>query len=356
MISDYWAIQGTVDARCPEKNMMWTWNDYKPVLGENAWANFLGPLVSYYNISNGNVDAMDDASPELTLATNLLTSLSAMKVGTLGAFYYCPRNTWFTYNLSLDFGSTVSVENQASLLAGLKALRYIINKKQTSTYKSLLPQIDGYIAGLQTFLLSAYDPTVGYFRQGGTYDPKSGSFQWHQGDVPGFAVDCQTWVGSVLGPAIIDGKYGAGTSLNLWATVKNTAGYQLQFGMVKGVGYTTNAYAGQVFSGEWTFGAINWLRIMQNYNGYSPAQQSQLGIEATYMRSCIESELVVFYAVQRTGTNASSVLYAGQRYYIPFGWWANNLPATSSTAWAVAVDLGFNPLMLDGSYRSDYTN
>lgn len=34
----------TVDLRCPERNLNWIWNDYKPVLGENAWANMIGPL------------------------------------------------------------------------------------------------------------------------------------------------------------------------------------------------------------------------------------------------------------------------------------------------------------------------
>ena len=72
------------------------------------------------------------------------------------------------------------------------------------------------------------------------------------------------------------------------------------------------------------------------------------------MRSCIESELVQTLPVQKTGTSAPSVLYSNIRYYIPFGWWANDIPATSSTAWAVAVDLKFNPFMLDGSYTSDY--
>lgn len=44
MIADYWALDGTVDARCPDKNHRWTWNDYRPVLGENSWANLLAPL------------------------------------------------------------------------------------------------------------------------------------------------------------------------------------------------------------------------------------------------------------------------------------------------------------------------
>jgi hypothetical protein len=28
--------------------MAWTWNDYRPVLGENSWANLLAPLQVAY--------------------------------------------------------------------------------------------------------------------------------------------------------------------------------------------------------------------------------------------------------------------------------------------------------------------
>lgn len=36
-------------------------------------------------------------------------------------------------------------------------------------------------------------------------------------------------------------------------------------------------------------------------------------------------------------------LYASRRYLIPFGWYANPLPSTSSAAWMVMVETGFNP-------------
>lgn len=48
------------------------------------------------------------------------------------------------------------------------------------------------------------------------------------------------------------------------------------------------------------------------------------------------------------------MLYASQRYYIPFGWWANNIPSTASTGWAVLVDSNHNPFLLTGAYSSSY--
>ncbi len=40
-----------------------------------------------------------------------------------------------------------------------------------------------------------------------------------------FAVDCQTWVLSVLGMQTVDGWFGAGTSLNIWTTAMKLGGY-----------------------------------------------------------------------------------------------------------------------------------
>lgn len=39
------------------------------------------------------------------------------------------------------------------------------------------------------------------------------------------------------------------------------------------------------------------------------------------------------------------------RYAIPFGWFANPLPSTASTSWAVFADADFNPLYLGGDWK-----
>jgi hypothetical protein len=44
-----------------------------------------------------------------------------------------------------------------------------------------------------------------------------------------FAVDCQTWVMSVLGAPTIDGWFGSGTALNIWNTAMKLGGYVYVF-------------------------------------------------------------------------------------------------------------------------------
>jgi hypothetical protein len=232
--------------------------------------------------------------------------------------------------------------------------REVIKAKPSNpTLQGVLPTVEGYITGLNKFILGAYNTTLGYFVQGASYNASTSTLRYfYDAD---FATDCQTWGSSVLGQELIDATYGPGTTFNLWGTLKNIAGYQMQYGMIKGVGYTANSYADlMVFSGEWTFGAMNWLRIMINNSTLSDDIKANMVIEVNYMRQCIESQLVVKYPVQKGTDPHHSTLYANQRYWIPFGWYANAIPALASTAWTVFFDLGFNPLMMDGSFRSNY--
>eukprot|EP01065_Artemidia_motanka_P042916 TRINITY_DN583_c0_g1_i1.p1 TRINITY_DN583_c0_g1~~TRINITY_DN583_c0_g1_i1.p1 ORF type:complete len:765 (+),score=242.05 TRINITY_DN583_c0_g1_i1:101-2395(+) len=349
MIGDYYGLEGTVDARCPDLGHTWTWNDYKPVLGENAWATLLGPLQTAYIAAGKKAGGVGGNA--VLLAKNFVVGLRSMKVGDLGAFYYAPHNAYFRSNMNA--GSTVSTENQASLLAGLKAFQYVL--ATTGSDHDLWCEVSDMIEGIKKYLVSAWTSSGGFFRQGGTFNRTTGQFKWTQGDSPEFAVDCQTWVGTALGPEFIDKHFGDGASVKLWQTVKKRAGYSLQSsGLVKGVGYTDNSFSGQVFSGEWTFGAINWLRVMAAYDGYNATVKAALKSEADYMRSCIEDELTKSTPVQKGTTEHPSIQYANERYYIPFGWWANSLPALASTGWAVAVDKSWNPLMLTGAYSADY--
>ena len=61
----------------------------------------------------------------------------------------------------------VSTENSASLLGGLKALRYLLLRMGHSELKSALKSTERLIGGLQSFLRKAYDKNAGYFRTGG---------------------------------------------------------------------------------------------------------------------------------------------------------------------------------------------
>ena len=53
--------------------------------------------------------------------------------------------------------------------------------------------------------------------------------------------------------------------------------------------------------------------------------------------------------------NKLSFLYASKRYFSPFGWFANPLPSTTSTAWMIMLDYNFNPFTLGGSYDANFS-
>jgi len=357
MISDYWAIQGTVDARCPDLNQLWTWNDYKPVLGENSWAQLLGPAQHAMIEHKWNAADISVTHPVFVLGVPFLQALQTMAVGSTGAIYYAPRNTWYGFNKEAqNIGSTFSIENQASTLAGLEALYYLIENGSgavQSQFASYKPQIMQLITGLRKILAASWSggsaADGAYFRQGGTYDPKTQTLTWEQEGQPLFAVDCQTWVASILGTRFVDSNFGPLAAYNLWQTVKARAGWTCPGGKFCGVGYTDATISGQVFSGEWTFGAINWLEVMIADGGYNSTIVQSLQADIASMYFGLESYLY-------TATNQyTSVMYANQRYFIPFGWYANPLPAMSSTGWAVMVGSGYNPFNVDhGKYTRSY--
>jgi hypothetical protein len=349
LIGDFWAIEGTVDERCPDLKRLWTWNDYKPILGENAWAQLIGPIHNAVLINNGDINSITDEDPMFILGIQFLTGLESMAVGNTGAYYYTPRNTWFGYSATAqNIGSTVSIENQASLLGGLKLLYDVIDGKTTTQYKSVLPKLKTMISKLTTLILSAYDRDLGFFRQGFTYDPIAGTLNWGQNGEPLFAVDCQTWVSSVLGTRLIDTTFGDATAYNLWQTVKLYANYTCPSGDLCGVGYTFNNISGQVLSGEWTYGAMNWLKIMQNDSDYNSTLVGNLNSDELAMNFGLYSYVVTSTQINNSTESYDTVLYADSRYWIPFGWFANPLPALASTGWAVMVANSFNPFHLHG--------
>jgi len=340
MISDYWALMNTVDLRCPEKEYLWTWNDYKPILGENSWAGLVAPLQLAY-AKFGSVSAIPDNDIGIQMAIDFLPSLDSM-LTPVGAVYYSPRNVLGYGNA--DVGDDISTENNISLLAGLKMLRFILTKKNIHMDKMAL--VNKLIDNITRYLKDTYDPVNNYFRQGGKYDPVKG-FRWATGDAL-FAVDCQTWLMTVINPLLIDQWYGAGTAIKVWNTTKALGGYKYnrQTGWAEGVGFSINA-VDQVFSGEWTLGGINMLRV------FSKAfNDASFNHEADYMRAAITRELYTEDIID--GVKTRGVLYANKRYFIPFGWWANPLMSSASTGWTVLVDSAFNPFYLGGQYLSDY--
>jgi len=212
-------------------------------------------------------------------------------------------------------------------------------------YPSEQKQINQLMSEILIYLKGSFRSDLGYFSQGGIYSAQNGT--WRPVTEPFFAADCQTWTISVLGAKMIDSWFGDGATIKIWETTKQLAGYNYNITSkeVDGIGFSEDK--GKIFSGEWTFGAINALRVAATY--YQGDTQNKLRDEADKMRNAIEKELTVTENIN--GKDCIAVLYANLRYYIPFGWWSNPVMSMSSTGWAVAIDKNYNLLNLGGSYN-----
>jgi hypothetical protein len=350
MVSDVWSFDGTQDVRCPTLNGQtntWKWNDYRPVTGENSWASLIGPLQVAYIKANKIIDNIPDSDSAFELALEFVPAVEAMLIVTNGAIYYAPRNTWDSSDPTI--GDSVSTENAASLLAGLKMFLYILSHRSSPTYQSWVPRVQNLVNHITNYIHSSYNYQYGYFSQGGKFDARTKTWTWVQ--EPFFAVDCQTWVITVLGKELIDSWFGEGTTLGIWNNTKRIGGYMFNptSTWVSGVGFTDNT-KDQVFSGEWSLGAINMLYVLAN--SYTGPEKSALQAEAAFMRLALENDLVKPGSLD--GIPATGVYYSNKRYYIPFGWYANPLWSTASVGWTVTTDLQFNPFYLGGALQSVY--
>jgi|EP00670_Eutreptiella_braarudii_P006034 hypothetical protein len=352
LIGDYWAYEGTTHELCPNLKRNWVWVDWKPVLGDNAWAMLLGPVHTLWLRKGGNPKLITPYAPELKLAMDFLGAVKLLRAGDTGGMYFCPRNTYYG-SVGADIGGQISTENSASTLAGLKAFRYLLLKmNKPKRYAAVLADLNSLIEGILKYLKAAFLPAAGHFRTGGGYDPKTGTLKWED-EV--FAVDCQSWVGSVLGADQIDTWFGKGTTLKMWEKTKSIAGYAKQSnGFVKGVGYSHNDES-QVMSGEWTYGAANFLKIVATDSSYSSDVKKKLMAEAEFMVKAIKDEMQKDYTLN--GQKVQAIQYANKRYLIPpelGGWWANPIPSRASTSWGVLWDANYNPLHLLGHFSSKY--
>lgn len=191
-----------------------------------------------------------------------------------------------------------------------------------------------------------------------------------------FAVDCQTWIMAVLGAQRVDGLAGyPGAAWDIWQRTKDYAGYfhTNSPGVIRGVGFSdVNNQSNDVFSAEWTFGAILMCRnLARDYLAAGrPDLARRFEDDAETMRSSCEDLLVPVtnivtetlangqftydlnwwqYTTKITNvTSGVAYVYANKRYEIPFGWWANRLPSLASTAWSVMDDAWFDPFVLGG--------
>jgi hypothetical protein len=345
------------------------WNDWKPITGENVWAAITGPLQVLWITQGKNLTkflTFDETPDAVQLAISILPALKALQ-SPLGSLYHCPDGTaMFPPDSSEE--SNVSNENNFSAYAALRMLQEILAYFTTGTVDPVLVKAlydtQSLTAGLESwfskYLLS--DPYNGYrvvFQGGhvkftGEYEPAPIDQEG------GFAVDCQTWGMAVLGQAKIDQWYGDGTAYQLWQATKKFAGYYDPSGQLGGVGYTIvdGGKSNLIWSAEWTWGAIGACeRLAYEYGKAGHADwaatlsadaASMVRLASQPLKRCANSGWCGGGLVQEDG----SYLYANDRFFIPWGWYANPIGATCSTAWAVMHKHNFNPFVLGGGETS----
>lgn len=355
-----------------------TWSDWKPITGENAWAQLIGPLQAEYILSNGKFSV---DSVALNNAIDSLYAFSAMQAG-VGAFYYAPGGS--LGNEGPIPKGEISIENNFSALAGLQILKQVLlATEQTPRVTTALASIDimlnggktvnGYTTrGLLSFIYNgAYDAEKGiFFTHGLASDPTSQN-GWvpDTSTAPGaMAVDISTWGIASLGAANIDKWYGKGTALKIWQNVRDKGGYYNN-GQLWGVGYTMNNRAENIMSTEWTAGAINAVKVLIAYYSqentdptilkslHTDLESMENGIKNLrndlYLKANFTQATPAKYFVQVPKCEGQAYLYASKRFAIPFGWFANTLPSTTSNAWVIMNKLQFNPFQYGGKFSGE---
>ena len=340
-----------------------TWADWKPITGENVWGLIMGPIRTWFMTNKPGT--LSSGSQEYKIATGILGALQAMQ-GKTGGIYYAPQGTdGNTGEIVSPF--TISTENNASALAALRILALALSESDPnqSTIKTLIGDKQTGILGY--FYKYAWNGTI--FDQGGIeVFNQDGTFKSFNRTSEPKAVDVNTWGVAALTPQVVDSWFGAGTAYKIWENIKSWGAFQYN-GTLMGVGYDDKNDGGTVMSAEWTFGAINMVRMMMTYYGTTSAYYQQLqsdekamvtGVQQLYsdnypkapaFQSDIPSGYTSYMPVS-SGDSNSWFVYSNKRYYIPFGWYGNPLPSLCSTAWAVMVNYGYNPFSLDaeGTY------
>jgi hypothetical protein len=267
--------------------------------------------------------------------------------------------------------TNVSNENNFSAWAALKALYFVLDTYYTggdttldSAKDTTLKLIQGLDHWFSQYLLPAKINNEDVVSQGGhiSFD---GVYEYQKGD-QAFAVDCQTWGMLVYGAKRFDANYASKTTAyGIWQATKKLAGYYVD-GNLAGVGYTTAKNSNgtlakpDIWSGEWTWGAVfmcKKLAVEYEKAGRADWAASLRSDAASMIREMKRAVVPGPDGVWADGglvQNDGSYLYANKRFFIPWGWYANPLGATSSTGWAVFNDWNYNPFVL-GGFFSDST-
>lgn len=352
-----------------------TWSDFKPITGENAWAQLIGPLQAEALANDGSLNINSKA---LKNAMNTLYAFSAMQAG-IGGIYYAPGGS--AGNTGPIPRGEISLENNFSVLGGLQILKStLLEQEQTEQVQQALKQIDVLLNGGQT--VNGY-PTLGLlsFFYNGAYNAQQGIFYTHgyakdpisqhdwepdrSDNGRALAVDVNIWGISTLGPETIDKWYGPGTARKIWTMVKNKGGYY-QNGTLRGLGYTLENKTDDIMSGEWSAGAVNALdSLIEYYEQQHIDTQAlkndkaniELGITMlrndNYLEAQFRGAVDAAYYYNLPKEHGLAYLYASKRFAIPFGWYANPLPSTASSAWVMMNKVHFNPFQYQGKLAGE---
>jgi hypothetical protein len=374
-----------------------TWSDWKPFTGENAWAFLLGPLhaafLHYVRGTHGSFVPFRDIAVQNAL--DVLPTFASMQ-SQIGGVYYAPSGTLANYGDRPVNPHQVSVENNFSLYAGLKILQSTLraesdNEKDLTNQERLaikeaLATVRTMINGGSNFPRTSTKGLLAFFRdsawldgafvQGGLANDPGATRDWIPALEPK-AVDVNTWGIAALGAPQVDRWFGFGASFKTWQSVKRWGGYGVGR-RLWGVGYSDQdgngmnpdgTYQGAILSAEWTAGAVNMVRNMLSHYGTVSAGSASYAAAQEYVRSLKQDESAMLDGVQglradnyqstpfagKPAVHASLVtqamrpyLYASRRFFIPFGWYANPIPSTCSTAWIIMLADSYDPFGYGG--------
>jgi len=376
-----------------------SWSDWKPITGDNAWAFLVGPLqaayLHYVVDQRRSYVPFQDAGVQNAVA--VLPAFAAMQSSS-GAVYYAPSGTLGNDSAQAVSQFFVSVENNLSLYAGLRILDATLaaelahdpdlgssgRNRLSESRRLIAAMIAGgtlgnvrHTKGLLSFLRSSAWNKDEFLQGGAANIP--GAEEWLP-TAGAKAVDVNTWGVAALGPKQVDDWFGFGAALRIWRSVKTWGAYGVERTLL-GVGYSDadgngrnadGTYRSGELSAEWTAGAIVMVRSMiRYYESLSPDPRAAefvrelrsdeadmiQGIQALRFDRYVAGSLpgkpknYANLIVEPEGPQgAQPYLYASTRYLIPFGWYANPLPSTCSTAWVLLVADGYDPFVYGGGY------
>jgi hypothetical protein len=355
-------------------------NDWKPITGENVWGTMLGPLQALGLKTNNNLTAtacgnyfrvpvlqcdwqkFETTPPPVQLGISILPALLALQ-SDLGSLYHCPWGSKI-FPPDPEEGWNVSNENNFSGFASLTVFAAVLTNytkgSSDATLQWALQSANKLLDGLDKWFSadSMMSPqgqlpnNAQVIPQGGHVN-SSGYFPVPINSVGGLAVDCQTWGMTVLGQPRIDKQFGFGTSYNIWQTAKKFAGYY-KGQTLCGVGYTdlTNVThsvpQNDIWSAEWTFGAINMAQTLSGqYAAAGDAQKAE---------SLMQDAQSMYNEVTKQWPSGlqfpdGSYVYANKRFFIPWGWFSNPVSALCSTAWSVMQERNYDPFHWGGANK-----